>query len=112
VLNVYDRVRETSVVSGTTSPLTLLGAAQGYRSFSVVGDGQKTYYCIAHQTASEWETGIAVYTASGTTLTRAVILASSNSGSIVNFSAGTKDVFLPYPADLAQEQVVRSFMRI
>jgi hypothetical protein len=45
--------------------------------------------------------GIGTYTASGTTLARNTVLASSNSGSLVNFSAGTKDVFCDYPAGRA-----------
>ena len=49
----------------------------------------------------EWEVGIGTYTASGTTLSRDTILASSNSGSAVNFSAGDKDVFVVYPASKA-----------
>ena len=45
--------------------------------------------------------GIGTYTASGTTLSRDTILESSNSGSTVNFSAGSKDVFVTYPAEKA-----------
>ena len=35
----------------------------------------------------------------GNTITRTTVLSSSNSNSAVNFSAGTKDVILTYPAD-------------
>jgi hypothetical protein len=45
--------------------------------------------------------GIGTYTSSGTTLSRTTVLSSSNSGSLVNFSAGTKDVFVDYPASKA-----------
>jgi hypothetical protein len=45
--------------------------------------------------------GIGTYTASGTLLSRDTVLASSNGGSLVNFSAGTKDVFCDYPAGRA-----------
>ncbi len=51
--------------------------------------------------SNEWEVGIGTYTSSGTTLSRDTILESSNSGSAVNFSAGTKDVFVTYPAEKA-----------
>jgi hypothetical protein len=70
----------------------------GYQSFSVVGNGNTTYYTIAGQGTAEWEVGIGTYTSSGTTLARTTVLASSNSGSLVSFSAGTKDVFVTYPA--------------
>jgi len=95
-----DRVKETTTVVGTGTA-TLLGAATGFQSFSAVGDGNTTYYTIAAQSGSEWEVGIGTYTSSGTTLSRDTVLASSNSGSLVNFSAGTKDVFCDYPAKRA-----------
>ena len=94
---VKDRVKETTTTTGTGT-VTLLGAATGFQSFSVIGNGTTTYYTIAGQTGSEWEVGSGTYTSSGTTLARTTVLASSNSGSLVNFSAGTKDVFVTYPA--------------
>ena len=93
-----DRVKETTTTTGTGT-VTLLGASTGYQSFSVIGNGNTTYYTIAGQTGSEWEVGIGTYTSSGTTLARTTVIASSNSGSLVNFSAGTKDVFVTYPAE-------------
>lgn len=97
---VKDRVKETTTTAGTGT-VTLLGAATGFQSFSAIGNANNTYYCIAGQTGSEWEVGIGTYTSSGTTLSRDTVLASSNSGSKVNFSAGTKDVFVTYPAGYA-----------
>jgi hypothetical protein len=95
-----DRVKETSTTTGTGT-ITLAGAATGFQSFSAIGNANTTYYTIALQGGSEWEVGIGTYTASGTTLSRDTVLASSNSGSLVNFSAGTKDVFCDYPAKRA-----------
>ena len=92
-----DRVKETTTSTGTTA-VTLLGAATGFQSFSAIGNANVTYYTIAGQTGSEWEVGIGTYTLSTTSLSRDTVLASSNSGSLVNFSAGTKDVFVTYPA--------------
>lgn len=96
-LVLADRVKETTTTTGTGT-VTLAGAVTGYQSFSVIGNANTTYYCIAGQTSSEWEVGVGTYTSSGTTLARTTVLASSNSGSLVNFSAGTKDVFVTYPA--------------
>jgi hypothetical protein len=96
-LVLADRVRETTTTAGTGT-VTLAGAVTGFQSFSAVGDGNTTYYTIAGQGTSEWEVGIGTYTSSGTTLSRDSVLASSNSGNLVNFSAGTKDVFVTYPA--------------
>ena len=90
-----DRVQETTTTTGTGT-LTLAGAVLGYQSFAAIGNGNTTYYCITDGT--NWETGIGTYTSSGTTLARTTVLESSNSGSLVNFSAGTKNVFVTYPA--------------
>lgn len=95
-----DRVRETTTTTGTGT-VTLAGAVLGFQTFSAIGNGNTTYYTIAGQGTSEWEVGIGTYTSSGTTLSRTTVLASSNSGSLVNFSAGTKDVFCDYPAGRA-----------
>jgi hypothetical protein len=93
-----DRVKEFTTTTGTGT-VTLGGAATGYQSFAAIGNGNTTYYTIAGQGTSEWEVGIGTYTSSGTTLSRDTVLSSSNSGSKVNFSAGTKDVFVTYPAE-------------
>lgn len=97
-LVVKDRVQETSTTTGTGT-FTLAGATSGFQSFSVIGDGNTTYYTIVG--GADWEVGIGTYTASGTTLSRDVVLDSSNSGSLVNFSAGNKNVFVSYPAGRA-----------
>ena len=96
-LVLKDRVKETTTTTGTGT-VTLAGVVEDYQSFSVIGDGNTTYYTIAMSTSDEWEVGIGTYTSSGTTLSRTTVLDSSNSGSLVNFSAGEKDVFVVYPA--------------
>jgi len=97
-LVVKDRVRETTTTAGTGT-ITLAGAVTGFQSFSAIGNGNTTFYTIAGQGTSEWEVGIGTYTSSGTTLSRDTVLESSSSGAKVNFSAGTKDVFVTYPAE-------------
>jgi hypothetical protein len=97
-LVVRDRVKETTTTTGTGT-LTLAGAAAGFQSFSVIGNGNTTYYTITNGT--DWEVGIGTYTSSGTTLSRDTILESSNSGSAVNWGSGSKDVFVTYPAERA-----------
>lgn len=98
VLVVKDRVKETSTTTGTGT-FTLAGASTGFQAFSVIGDGNMTYYTITDGT--DFEVGIGTYALSGTTLSRDTILESSNSGSAVNWSAGSKDVFVTYPAEYA-----------
>lgn len=95
-LIIADRVKETSTTTGTTD-FALGGAQTGFRSFSSgVGANNTTYYSAA--LGSEWEVGIGTLSGDGLTLARTTVLASSNSGSKVSFSAGSKDVFVTYPA--------------
>lgn len=83
-----DRV-ETSATTGTGT-LTLAGAVNGFKSFADIGNGNQCYYAIVGVAVRVWEVGIGTYTASGTTLSRDVVLRSST-GSKVSFSAGTKE---------------------
>ena len=100
-LVLADRVKETTTSTGTTA-ITLAGAATGFQTFlAAIGDGNTCYYTIADQTGANWEVGIGAYTTSGNTLSRDTVLASSNAGSLVTFTAGTKDVFVTYPAESA-----------
>jgi hypothetical protein len=99
-LVLKDRVKETSTSTGT-GDITLDGAAGPFQAFSVIGNGNTTYYAVVGQATTEWEVGIGTYVSSGNKLTRDTILASSNSNTIVTFSAGTKDVFVTYPSEKA-----------
>ena len=96
-LVLKDRVKETTTTTGTGT-LTLAGAVTGFQSFSVIGNANTTYYTISSSGSSQWEVGIGTYTLAGTLLARTTILASSNAGAAVNLSAGSKDVFVVYPA--------------
>jgi hypothetical protein len=102
-LVVRDRVKTTTTTTGTGT-LTLGAAASGFQAFSVIGDGNTTYYTITDTVTGDWEVGIGVYTASGTTLSRDTVLDSSNGGSLVSFVAGSKDVFVVYPSEKAVYQ--------
>ena len=97
-LVISDRVKETSITTGTGT-ITLNGAYGGFQSFSTgVGNGNKTYYAIENET--RWEVGIGTYTLSSNTLTRDTVLASSNSGDLISLS-GVSTVFCTYPSDKA-----------
>ncbi len=91
-----DRVQETSTTTGTGT-LTLAGAVTGFRTFaSALVTGERVRYAIFLGT--EWEVGDGVFTTSGTTLTRENVFASSNSGALVSFSSGSKNVWIDVPA--------------
>lgn len=91
-----DRVKETTSTTGTGT-ITLAGAASGFQSFSAVGDGNECYYRI--ESGTSWEIGVGTYTASGTTLSRDTVIASTNSNSAITLS-GTSTVYLDVPASI------------
>ena len=97
-LVLADRVRDTTTTTGTGT-VTLSGTAPtGYQTFgAAIGNGNTTYYTI--NAGSQWEVGLGTYSSTGPTLARTTVLASSNGGSLVDFSTGTKDVFVTYPAE-------------
>ena len=97
-LTLADRVRDTTATIGTGT-ITLSGTAPtGYQTFETgVGNGNTTYYTI--NSGNNWEVGIGTYSSTGPTLTRDTVLASSANGAKVDFPAGTKDVFVTYPAE-------------
>ena len=101
-LVVNDRVKETSTTTGTGT-FDLAGAATGFQTFVAgIGDTNTTYYTIFNQGTTEWEVGLGTVTDAATdTLARTTIITSSNSGSAVDFAAGTKDVFCTLPASVA-----------
>jgi hypothetical protein len=100
-LVVADRVQETTATTGTGT-LTLAGAVAGCCAFSTVGDGNTCFYVI-DDGAGHWEIGLGTYTLSGTTLARNTVLASSNSGSLVSFGAGAKNVWVDAPATMLSQ---------
>jgi hypothetical protein len=104
-----DRVRETTTTTGAGT-YTLAGAVTGFQSFSVVGNGNVCPYVATD--GADWEAGLGTW-ATGGTLARTLILASSNSNNAVNWSAGSKTVWLDFPASLislSQQAGVRNMI--
>ena len=111
----FDRVVETTTTTGTGT-LTLAGAVTGFQAWSVVGNANTAHYVLEAVDGSgvptgDWEVGIGTYTSSGTTLARTTILASSNGGSVVNLSAGTKRVILTLPASPTDSGLAKGWVQ-
>lgn len=93
-----DRVKQTSSTTGT-GDFTLSGSITGSVAFSAACTTGDTFpYVIqlvdgAGSPGTEWEVGQGTYSGANT-LTRTTVLASSNAGALVNFSAGTKQVWI------------------
>lgn len=103
-----DRVQDTTTTTGTGA-LTLAGSPPtSFQSFSAVGNGNNCPYTIVDAATGAWESGVGTYSSTGPTLTRDTVLASSNSGSLVSFAAGTKDVFCAPSAALVGWQQIGS----
>ena len=98
-LVLADRVKETTTTTGT-SDFALGGAVASFQTFSAgVGVNNTTYYAVADST--NWEVGLGTLSNDGLTLARTTVLQSSNSDAKVSFAAGSKEVFVTYPADKA-----------
>jgi hypothetical protein len=98
-LVIKDRVKETTTTTGTGT-YTLAGAVSGFETFTAnLSNSDTTYYVCTDNT--DFEVGLGTFTSSGTTLARTTILASSNSNNEVNWSSGTRSIFMTYPADKA-----------
>jgi hypothetical protein len=98
-LVLADRVKELTTTTGTTD-FVLSGADTGFQTFSAgVGVNNTTYYAVS--LGSAWEIGLGTLSANGLTLARTTVLQSSNSDTKVSFAAGSKYVFVTYPADKA-----------
>ena len=103
-LVINDRVKVNSTATGTSQTTFAIDntPVTGFETFNTgIGVGNTTYYCIFNQGTSEFEVGLGTLDASSANITRgsgATIFSSSNSDNVVDFSAGTKDVFCTLPA--------------
>ena len=95
-----DRVKETSATTGTDA-YTLDGAVAGFQSvIDGVGNGEIDFFCA--EDGTDWEVfegGVMLEGGeSPVILTRDTVLASSNAGNLVDWGAGTKNIFVVLPA--------------
>jgi hypothetical protein len=99
-LVIKDRVKEGTTTTGTGA-ISLSGAAATFSPFnSHMTNGDTTYYAIVHTSSGvdEWEVGLGTWN-TGNTLTRTTVYDGSSGTYAVNFSSGTKNVFMVSPAD-------------
>ena len=94
-----DRVKQTSTSNGQND-LTLNGSVDGFNDFSVLSNGDTTYYALID--GSNWEVGIGTYLTSGPTLQRTTVInTSAGNTTKISCSSNAKPVFITQPADKA-----------
>ena len=99
MLKLADRVKETSITVGSGLEIALAGAFGAFQTFaSTIGDGNSTYYTIENN--SNFEVGVGTYNSSGNTLSRDLVLSSTNNNQRISLD-GVSIVFCCYPASQA-----------
>ncbi len=92
-------VTEYTTTTGT-GPVTLTGAATGYRGWVSADDGKVFHYAI-RQAGTTFEVGVGTYDHDSRQLTRTTIKANKDgTTSPLNLGAGTKEVSIVLPAEL------------
>lgn len=105
-----DRVRETSATTGTGDIVLDGFAPEGYQTWaeSPILAASTVAYCMT--LADQWEVGYGTFngTTGITRLAGSVLDGSSGPGVLVNFAAGTKDVFCTAPAAVIDPEVIEA----
>ena len=95
-MRYHDRIKQTSVTTGTGN-MVLSGSLTGFQDFADrYREGERLICCFEKD--DEWEVSICTFLKATTTLQRDTVLQSSNSDAKTNFSAGTTEIFVTYPA--------------
>lgn len=106
-MNFADRVKDTTTTTGTGTLTLANSPPTGFRSFAAAyaTNTDRIPYCI-QDAGGSWEVGSGTLL-TGTTLRRDLVMASSNAGSLVNFGAGSKDVFVTIPGRFVTDLLSR-----
>ena len=95
-----DNVLDTSTTTGTGNVTVSGSPPSGFITFSSIpsiANSDTFYYKIADQSGPNWEVGLATWNGSNV-IARTTVFASSNGGSLVNFTSGSLNVWLDAPA--------------
>lgn len=94
-----NRVQETTTTTGTGN-ITLAGAATNLRTFTSQFAANQRFRYFIDDDAGGFEHGIG-YLSASTTLVRETVIDSSNSNALVNFGAGTKQVYVSQSSNVS-----------
>lgn len=110
----HDRVQESSTSTGT-GDIALGGISQpGLATFSsAFSDGALVSYVVTNQAVNtEFERGIGTFHSGPDSISRTYVLAGTAYPSPTNFSAGTKNVVNPAPANTAGNAYASSYVYV
>jgi hypothetical protein len=106
-----DRVRDSTTTTGTGT-ITVSGSApRAFQAFGAKLSTNDTFlYAIVSQSANEWEVGEGIWLGSNQFSRSAALVRDGSSGvaTLVNFSGGTKDVWIDFPAKFGSREVLAS----
>lgn len=96
-VKLFDRIKQKSTSTGTGN-FELTGSVVGFKDFAdVYADQDVLFYCINDGT--NFEIGSGIFNSGITpTIQRNVFYSSASDNSIIDFAAGTKEIFVTYPA--------------
>jgi hypothetical protein len=95
MIKLHDRVKELSYVIGTGNAI-LSGAVGGFTTFSSCYSNNDSFFYVIND-GTNYELGSGVYLSATNAIQRFPVK-STNSNNIVNFSEGTKEIYVNYPA--------------
>lgn len=95
MFKIKDRIKESSITTGSPSRIVLNDTYGGFESFSnAIGSGNTTFYTIEND--DNYEIGIGTYDSADNSISRDVILESSNNDNKISL-LGVSVVFGTYP---------------
>lgn len=103
-----DRTGGTTTTTGT-GPFAINGSISGFQSFSTAGFAVgDTFWGTIKLSGSSWVTGLMTYSAVDEVTVTTPYEGSSGVGTAVSFGAGTKEVFVDFPA--SKTNLLRSYL--
>lgn len=98
-LTLKDRCKQKITANAGTGNITLSTSVRGFKTISsALSNGDTSYFCL-ESANGDWEVFSGTYTASGTTISRDTVLASSNSGNKIDIGTSITFCYIVYPAD-------------
>ena len=101
---IFDRVKDSSSTTGTGNFMLSGTVPTGFQTFATkYNTGDIFTYCIQDSVSGLWEVGEGYLSATTTLVRDTPVDGSSGANTLVNFTAGTKDVFVTIAAHFTMD---------